>query len=178
MRIDPENAEAMGIYAHTCAWNKEFDPAIHYYDRSLRLNPNLAYIWALSAATYCYVGEPSEALKRLQRYRDLAPFDPYFRFFENAYTIAYTFSGDYEEAVKVGQRVVNANPDFTNGYKPLLASLGHLRRRSEAKSYLEKLLALEPSFTVQQFGAVYPFKFDGDRTHYMEGLRLAGVPEV
>jgi DNA-binding SARP family transcriptional activator len=178
MRIDPENAEAMGIYAHTCAWNKEFDPAIHYYDRSLRLNPNLAYIWALSAATYCYIGEPNEALKRLQRYRDLAPFDPYFRFFENAYTIAYTFSGDYEEAVRVGQRVVDANPDFTNAYKPLLASLGHLRRRAAAKSYLQKLLSLEPNFTVQQFGAVYPFKFDRDRKHYMEGLRLAGVPET
>jgi DNA-binding SARP family transcriptional activator len=177
MRVDPENAEAMGIYAHTCAWNKEFDPAIHFFDRSLRLNPNLAYIWALSAATYCYVGEPREALKRLQRYRDLAPFDPYFRFFENAYTIAYTFCGDYEEAVKVGQRVVNANPDFTNGYKPLLASLGHLRRRGEARPYLDKLLSLEPNFTVQQFGDVYPFKFDKDRERYKEGLRRAGVPE-
>jgi tetratricopeptide (TPR) repeat protein len=177
IRIDPDNAEALGIYAHTCSWKKDFDPALHFFDRSLRLNPNLAYIWALSAATCCYVGDPRAALKRLDRYRDLAPFDPYFCFFENAYTIAYTFIGDYKQAVVVGRRVVKANPEFTNGYKPLIASLGHLGLLDEAAIHIEQLLALEPNFTVQQFGEVYPFRKDSDRQHYMAGLRLAGVPE-
>jgi DNA-binding SARP family transcriptional activator/Tfp pilus assembly protein PilF len=177
MRIDRENAEAMGIYAHICAWNKDFDQAVVFYDRCLRLNPNLAYIWALSAANCCYIGDPQEALKRMQRFRELSPFDPYFPFFENAYSIAYTFSRNYAEAVKVAQRVVDANPDFTNGYKPLLASLGYLGRLDEAKVYLKILLGREPDFTVQQFGQVYPFKYDADRQHYMEGLRRAGVPE-
>src|SRR5262249_24259028 len=63
--IDPDNAEALGMYAHTCAWKKDFDAAVHYFDRSLRLNPNLPFIWALSAATYCYIGEPVGALQRL-----------------------------------------------------------------------------------------------------------------
>ena len=36
--------------AHVCAWKKEFDAAVYYFDRALRLNPNLAFIWALSAA--------------------------------------------------------------------------------------------------------------------------------
>jgi hypothetical protein len=27
------------------AWKREFDRAVHFFDRSLRLNPNLAYIW-------------------------------------------------------------------------------------------------------------------------------------
>lgn len=177
IRIDPDNAEAMGIYAHTCSWKKDFDQALHFFDRSLRLNPNLAYIWALSAATYCYVGDPDAALKRLDRYRDLAPFDPYFCFFENAYTIAYTFKRDYAQAAIVGRRVVRANPEFTNSYKPLLASLGYLGLFDEAAQLIEQLLSREPNFTVQQFGEVYPFRRDSDRKHYMAGLRLAGVPE-
>jgi DNA-binding SARP family transcriptional activator len=93
--LDPENSEALGIYAHTLAWKKEFDRAVQFFDRSLRLNPNVAYIWALSAPTYCYIGEPEESLRRLKRYRDLAPFDPYFGFFENAYAMAYMFKHDY-----------------------------------------------------------------------------------
>src|SRR5262249_1277457 len=48
IEIDPDNAEALGIYAHTCAWKRNFDAAVRYFDRSLRLNPNLAFIWALS----------------------------------------------------------------------------------------------------------------------------------
>ena len=174
--LDPENSEAMGICAYIFAWRREFDRAIHFFDRSLRLNPNLGYIWALSAATYCYIGEPENALKRLGRYRDLVPHDPYYGFFENAYAVAYTFKHDYERAVVVGRRVVTANPHFINGYKPLIASLGHLGRREEAAPYIEKLLSLEPNFTIGKFRKEYPFKRPEDREQYCKGLRLAGIP--
>lgn len=179
IRIDPENAEALGIYAHICAFlNKDFDSALHYFERALRLNPNLAFVWALSAPTYCYIGKPDIALQHLERYRELAPFDPYFGRWESNYTIAYTFKGDYEKAVGVGRRAVRANPEFSNGYKPLIASLGHLGRRGEAAPYVEKLLSLEPNFTVASFGKVYPFRKPEDRERYMKGLLLAGVPET
>jgi len=178
IKLDPDNAEALGIFAHVCSFlTKDFDSALHYFDRALRLNPNLAFIWALSAPTHCYVGEPETALEHLQRYRDLAPFDPYCSWFEYFYTMAYTFKGDYEQAVIVGRRAVKVSPNFVNGYKPLIASLGHLGRLEEARPYVKKLLALEPNLTVERFGQVYPFKYDADRAHYMKGLSLAGVPE-
>ena len=47
-----------------------------------------------------------------------------------------------------------------------------------AAPYVEKLLKLEPNFTVEHFGKTYPFQRDEDRQSYMRGLRLAGVPEV
>jgi DNA-binding SARP family transcriptional activator/Tfp pilus assembly protein PilF len=179
LRIDPENAEAMGIYGHICAFlQKDFDSALYYFDRALRLNPNLAFVWALSAATYAYIGEPDIALQRLDRCRDLAPFDPYFCLWECAYAIAHVFNGDYEKAVVVGRRAVKANPHFSNAYKPVIASLGHLGRRDEAAQYLDRLLSLEPNFSVQHFGKVYPFGKAEDRERYMQGLRLAGVPEA
>jgi len=178
IKLDPANAEALGIYAHTCSIvNKDFDTALQYFDRSLRLNPSLAFIWALSAATYCYIGEPDIALQRLERYRELAPLDPYFSWFETIYTIAYTFKGDYERAVLVGRRTVKAHPDFVAGYKPLVASLGHLNRRDEAQPYVQKLLSLDPTFTVESFGRIYCIKKSSDRERYMAGLRLAGIPE-
>jgi TolB-like protein len=178
IRLDPDNAEALGIYAHICSLvNKDFDSALYYFDRSLRLNPSLAFVWALSAVTYSYIGEPEIALQRLERYGELAPLDPYYFWFEHIYAIAYTFKGDYERAVIVGRRACKANPEFVAGYKPLIASLGHLGRRDEAKPYVAKLLSLEPNFTVELFGQVYPFKKDSDRKRYMQGLLLAGIPE-
>jgi len=174
--IDPDNAEALGIYAHTCAWRKNFDAAVRHFDRSLRLNPNLAFIWALSAATYCYIGEPAVALQRLKRSRDLAPFHPYWRFLESFYVIAYMFKGDYEEAVLVGRGTVKSNPYSHVAYRPLIASLGHLGRREEAKPYIDKLLSLEPHFTVEHFAKSYPIKRVQDRKRYMRGLLSAGVP--
>jgi DNA-binding SARP family transcriptional activator/TolB-like protein len=177
MKIDPDNAEALGIYAHTLAWKKEFEPALYYFDRSLRLNPNLAYVWALNALTHAYIGDWQMALKRLERYRELAPFDPHFGFFETVYPIAYMIEGEYEQVVSVGRRVIKANPEFTAAYKPVIAALGLLGRIDEAKPHLERLLALEPNFTIAHFREVYPLRNDNDRDRYCEGLRLAGVPE-
>jgi DNA-binding SARP family transcriptional activator/tetratricopeptide (TPR) repeat protein len=177
IRADPENAEALGIYGHICAFlDKDFEAAMHYFDRALQLNPNLAFIWALSAPTCCYTGQPDLALRRLDRYRELAPTDPLFPLWEYFYAIAYFFKGDYEQTVVVGRRAAKANPDFVNGYKPLIAALGHLGRAKEAAPYIARLLRLEPGFTVASFGSVYPFRKPFDRDHYMQGLLLAGVP--
>jgi DNA-binding SARP family transcriptional activator/TolB-like protein/Tfp pilus assembly protein PilF len=177
IRNDPENAEALGIYAHICAFlEKDFDSAVHYFDKALKINPNIACIWAMSAPTYCYIGQPEAALRRLDRYMDLAPFDPNAPFWEGFYTIAYTIKGDYERAVTVGRRSVRLFPNYSNGYKPLIAALGHLGRREEAAPYVEKLLALEPHFTVARFGQTYPLQRAEDRERYMRGLELAGVP--
>ena len=178
IKLDPDNAEALGIYAHVCAFaHKDFDAALHYFDRALRLNPNLAFIWALSAATYCYIGQPDVAFERLERYRQLAPFHPYFILLENVFATAHLLKGEYEQAAIVGRRVVMANPQFVNGYKPLIAALGHLDRIEEAAPYVRTLLELEPNFTVQRFAQAYPLKKEIDRARYMEGLRLAGVAE-
>ena len=178
IELGSDDAEALSICGHARSFlSKDYDTALHYFDRAQRLNPNLESSWLWSALTYCYSGKPGVALERLKRYRDLAPNDAHYSWALNIYSVAYTFAGNYEQAAKTGRRVVRMTPAFVNGYKPLIASLGHLGRGEEAKPYVDKLLALEPNFTVERFGQVYPIKYDGDRERYMKGLRLAGVPE-
>jgi DNA-binding SARP family transcriptional activator len=176
--LDPENADALGIYAH-CSSRiaSDFDRALTFFDRALCLNPSSAFTWALSALTYCYTGDPDAALRRLKRYGELASPELYFSYFEHFYTIVHAFKGDYERAVLAGRRAVEANPDFVNGYKPLIAALGHLGWREEARIFVNKLLALEPNFTIEKFGQTYPIRKANDRERYIEGLRLAGVPK-
>jgi tetratricopeptide (TPR) repeat protein len=176
--LDPENAEALGIYAHCCSRIAgDFDRALAFFDRALRLNPSSAFTWALSALTYSYIGEPDAALQRLKRYRELAAPELYFSYFETVYAVAYTFKGDYERAVLAARRAVEANPNFTASYKPLIASLGHLGGGEEAQLFVGKLLSLEPDFTVERFRQTYPIKKILDRDRYTTGLRLAGIAE-
>src|SRR5262249_24780304 len=107
LRLDPENAEALGIYGHLCSFlDKDFDSALHSFDRALRVNPNLAFVWALSARPYCYIGEPDLALQWLERHSALAPVEPYPSLFDNPYAMAYMIKGDYEKAAIFGRRVV------------------------------------------------------------------------
>jgi tetratricopeptide (TPR) repeat protein len=177
-QIDQTNAEALAIYGHLLSFlHKDIGMALHYFDRALQLNPNLPFIWAYSALSYCYLGNPDTALERLQRCRELTASLPFFTLYENPFAIAYLMKKRYREAVEIGRRVVRGTPAFVGGYKPLIAALGHLRQRKEAKPYIDKLLLIEPGFTVKRFGEVYPLVQQGDRDHYMEGLRRAGVPE-
>jgi DNA-binding SARP family transcriptional activator len=177
IRQDPESAEAHAVCGHLCAFlEKDFDSALHYFNLAIRLNPNVAVIWAISAATYCYVGEPDLALDHLRRYKALSPSNPNSPIWDGVFTTAYFLKGDYEPAYRHGRRFVRENPDFSNGYKPLLAALGHLGKTQEAQPYLQKLLALEPHFTVAQFLRTYPLARQEDRERYQRGLELAGVP--
>jgi len=177
-QLDPSNAEALAIYAHILSFiNRDTELALHYFEMALQLNRNLPFIWVYSSLTYCYLGDPDTALERLKRCRELTASLPYFSLHENPFAIAYLMKRQYKEAIEIGRRVVWSTPAFVNGYKPLIAALGHLRRRKEAAPYVKTLLEIEPGFTVERFGEVYPFARDRDRQHYMEGLRLAGVPE-
>jgi tetratricopeptide (TPR) repeat protein len=67
VKLDPDNAEALGIYAHCCAYgDRDFDTAIKCFERASLLNPSLAFNWALSAMTYCHIGNltsPSSTYK-------------------------------------------------------------------------------------------------------------------
>ena len=74
--------------------------------------------------------------------------------------------------------MVRAHPEFINAYKTVIAALGHLGRRGDAQPYIQKLLALEPLFSIERFEKTYPLKRPADRELYVNGLRLAGLPKA
>jgi tetratricopeptide (TPR) repeat protein len=178
IRNDPENAEAYAICGHVCSFlERDYELARHYFNTALRLNPNITFAWAMSAATYNYAGDPDAALQHLQRYTALSSFDPNAYFGDTIYTTTYVLKRDYAAAYRFGKRAVRACPDFSNSYKHLIAALGHLGLREEAAPYVQKLLQLEPHFTIERFIANYPLARQEDRENYARGLELAGVPQ-
>ena len=179
IRHDPEDALALAISGHIHAFlHRNFDAALDHFGHSLILNPYSAFAWMLSSATYSYIGEPDEAIKRLDNAQDLCPIEPHFEYlYSSARCVAYIFSGNYEESIKWGRRSVSDNPAFINGIKQLLVGLGHLQYKAEAETYVEKLLELEPTFCIGEFVKKYPAKHDDDLQRLAAGLRMAGVPE-
>ena len=176
--LDPEDAVAFALRGHVESFiNHNFQQALYCFERALALNPNLPYAWAFSAVTFCYLGDTKEALRRLERYRELAPFDPYPFYFDTAFCIAHTFNGDYEEAVEIGRKAVNSKPNYFAPYRPLIASLAHLDQVDEARNLLKKLLENEPNFTVGWLRTHYPPLSNDMLEHYIAGLRKAGLRE-
>jgi TolB-like protein/DNA-binding SARP family transcriptional activator len=175
--LDPLDARGWAVSGHVQAFlHRRLRDAMVMHDRALSLNPHLAMAWALSAITYAYAGNLEEAERRNNRYKTLSPFDPHAFFFDAFFVLIHLMKRDYETAVAVGQTLVQLHPTFSASYKPYLAALGLLRRDSEAAAIRQRLLALEPHFTIERFLENNPIERECDRMHYAEGLRLAGIP--
>jgi DNA-binding SARP family transcriptional activator/TolB-like protein len=176
--LDPQDARALTIAGHVRAFlHRRVREALALHERALTVNPNLAMAWALSAAAHAYLGEFGEAEKRLRRYKKLSPLDPHAFFYDTVFVLVALLKHDHEEAVRIGRAVSGMNPAYSAPCKAYLAALGHLGWTEEATQVRQRLLSIEPDFTIARFIETHPFERTEDRMHYITGLRLAGVPE-
>jgi len=176
--LDPFDARALAIAGHVRAFlHRRHREALALHERALSLNPNLAMAWDLSAVAYAYLGDWEEAERRLTRYKKLSPLDPHAFFYDTAFIIVALLKRDFESAVAVGRSVCEMNPRFSSSHKSYLVALGYTGHTREAAVVLERLLALEPDFSVQQFLATTPLTRESDQDLCAQGLRLAGVRE-
>jgi DNA-binding SARP family transcriptional activator/TolB-like protein len=176
--LDPADAKALTIFGHVRAFlHHRLREAIALHERALNLNPNLAMAWNLSGVAFAYLGDLTEASRRVDRYKQLSPFDPHAFFYDTARIMVALLKRDHEAAAEAGREVSQMNPAFSAACKPYLAALGHLGQKHEADSVRARLLAIEPDFTISRFIAASPFERSEDRDHYAQGLRLGGVKE-
>jgi DNA-binding SARP family transcriptional activator/TolB-like protein len=176
--LDPQDARGLTIAGHVRAFlHHRPREALELHGRALSLNPNLAMAWGFSATTYTYLGDLDEATRRFARYKRLSPMDPNAFFFDACMVILELCKRNYEAAVLLGRRASELNPSFSAGLKHYLAALGHAGLMEEAATVRDRLLAIEPDYTVQEAIRRSPYEHMSEMMHYAAGLRLAGLAE-
>jgi TolB-like protein/DNA-binding SARP family transcriptional activator len=175
---DPDDPMGLSFAGHVEAFlRRNYDLAEHLHERSLSVNPNFGWGWALSALVACYRGRPHDALERMERYRTLSPFDNFRYFWETVTVISLTLSGRYQDAVVAAQPILREHPNFTAVYVPVIVSLAYLGRSEEAHNLARQLLSLQPGFSIKMYAETSPLERPEDRERYIVGLRMAGLPE-
>ena len=152
-------------------WGDEHEKAAEAFERGVALNPNDADGYAFLAQAVALRGEGARALELLNKALSINPTPPPWH--RSQFVMAHFAARDYDAAV-AAMRALD-NPPMT-AYRWTIAALGHLARPDEAKPYVEKYMHRYPDFTISDHGARLNFKHDEDRAHYLEGLRLAGMP--
>jgi tetratricopeptide (TPR) repeat protein len=176
--LDPFDARALTMAGHVRAYlHRRVDEAIGLHERALALNPNLALAWVFSGMALSYAGRHEEAVRRIERGKKLSPFDPHSFFFDMALMIPNLMLGRYEAAVEISRRAALLSPDFSSNLKGCLCALGHLGWSKEQGAVRDRLLRLEPGFNLAEARARSPLHRAEDLERYIEGLRLAGLPE-
>jgi adenylate cyclase len=176
--LDPMDAQVVAVAAHVQALlHRRPEDAAEMFDRSLQLNGNSAFAWGMSAATCCYLGQPDEALERLQNASRLSPFDPLNFVFWTTAGIAQFIAGHYDQAITWLKKARRLNPRFAACHRTLTTSLAHAGRDDEAKAAALDLLTLDPNFRITAFASRYPLRRAHDLERYTAGLRSAGLPD-
>jgi tetratricopeptide (TPR) repeat protein len=176
--LDPQDAKALCIAGHVRAsMHHRLREALALHERALRLNPNLTMGWSLSGLACAYLGDLDEAGRRLQRYKTLAPLDPHAFMLDLGLIVVALLRQDFEAAVAAGRSAVEMQPSFVPAYKPYLAALGHLRQAGEVERIRQRLLALEPGFSLQRSREANLFERPEHQELFAAGLRLAGIKE-
>ena len=143
-------------------------------EQALALSPNLASAHAELGAALVFSGGWTDGTKALEKSVRLDPRDPRSATRLNQMTISAYLSGDYEAAMAIAQRAVEAYPDYPLCYRWLAAALGQLGHGEKAKQALDEAIAIGPaSFNLYVRNRV-PFIRAEDHAHMLEGLRKAG----
>jgi tetratricopeptide (TPR) repeat protein len=178
VQLDPQDAHGLAIAGHVRATaGGRLRESLALHERALQLNPNLAMAWSLSALAHAYAGNSVEADRRVARYKALTPMHPHAFALDTSRIVAALVQRDYHAAVAAGREVSEMNPGYAASCKPYLSALGHLGDLQEAGIVRQRLLGIQPDFSLRKFSAQSPFERTEDLEHVRVGLRLAGIPD-
>ncbi len=179
------NALAHAVSAEFLAKQGRYAEAFTEIGRAMALAPNDSDNYLSKARILNATGQAAEAEESVRWAMRLDPLHApeYLR----SLAMSLFNQQRYEEAVGTVERLLALKTDVSDDYVTLIASLGHLGRKSGIPEAIETHNQLSTaaginSITVQYSGGWYwygdMFNYDpAYRDRLMEGLRKAGVPE-
>jgi len=150
--------------------------ALNLFDRALALSNSNIFALGCSAVTLAWMGKTEPAIERAQRALRLSPFDPLNVRPCNALAISYFCTKRYDKAADAARRATEFNPGFSPPHALLAAALIRLGRVEEAKAAAQRVLALQPTFTIRRFSVTVGFA-PAVYEPFAEAWRAAGLPE-
>ena len=176
--LDAEDAGAHCTLGRIRYLRREYPPAISELNTALELNPSLALAHYGLGAALVFSGRAADAVPHLESAIRLSPHDPAMGSFLVRIADARYFMADYEGAVTFALRALG-QPNFQwSRYAVLIAALGQLERRDEARRYLAEVTRERPDFSIEFVRNTHLFGVPDIMSRYCEGLHKAAVAET
>jgi adenylate cyclase len=154
---------------------RQHEAAIEAALRTVEVHPNYADGHATLAFVLSYSGRLDEALQALDRALQINPRSS--GVYQGIEGRTLFLLGRYQEAVAVLEESVERNPGFDRTRLHLAASYARLGRGDDASWAVEEALNINPQITLETERREALYSRQADIEHYIDALRLAGVPE-
>ena len=155
------------------------------YDLALEINPNDATLLADSAETLVFLGQPKDAVKRVHSAMEVDPFYPdWYRW---SLGWALYVAHEYEKSNEVLKSMIHP---MTQSWAIMAANHAWLAMQkgeqgdesgwAAQQQFAGKAMMMfrerRPKSTIDREAAGVYFRDQADRQHWIDGLRLAGLP--
>lgn len=176
LESDPHSSLALTVQGFVLTnLKKDLAGAASSYEAALQINPNESLAWLLTGTLNAFMGNGGDALEASERALRLSPLDPLRYFYDSLAASAAITAGKYERAIELAKRSLKANRSHTSTYRALAIAQSLSGQMDDARDTVQRLLQLEPSFTVTQFLARTPARGAMAST-VAEALLRAGLP--
>jgi adenylate cyclase len=161
---------ALGLVAH------DRDAAHQAFEAALTLSPSCALTYVMGSVVMVYAGNADRGIEWGERALRLSPFDPMSYAPLLSVTLGHFQRGEFEAAAVAAHKVFQSNPFWSLGHVLLAATQARLARLDTAKSAAERVLELQPDFTISGLCASFDIQ-PLLATPLTEALIEAGLPE-
>ena len=176
LSLDESNPMAHLVMSDVSMMMRLFDKAIAEAEQAIALSPNFAYAYQSLGRKLSYAGRPDEAIEKIHQAMRLDPFPSIFQYI--ALGRSYLLKHQYEKALVEYNKAYQQSPDSPLVLKDLASAYGLLGRKDEARDKADRVLEIDPDFSLHKFSRMSPFKNQSDTDLFVEGLRKAGIPET
>jgi len=156
---------------------REFDTGAALIDQALSVNQDLAQAWANRALVSTMLGEHDIAIEQVSHVFRLSPIDPEVYRSEVTMAFAHLCLGRYAEASNWATKALARQSDFAPAMRVATAAHALAGNMAEARRILGQLCRLDPTLTQSSYRSMSFFRRTEDIERFVEGFRLAGMPE-
>ena len=153
---------------------REYDKAIDECKKSIELSPNSAESFFFYGLALRYAGRFNEAVLNLKNAIRLNPVKPIN--YLNNLAWAYTFLGEYEQAILLWNGTLERNPDYLFAYMGLTLAYQLSGNEIKAREAAAEVIRIKPTLTISKMKKG-PATKNVDRNRHFEAMRKAGIPE-
>jgi TolB-like protein/tetratricopeptide (TPR) repeat protein len=178
MTLGRDDAVALTRSGHALAHlTGDVDGGIALLDRARLLNPNLAPAWFLGGILRALRGEAEAAIEFLTHAVRLSPLDPEMFRMQVGMALSHFFAGRYDCATDWAEKALCNLPTLLPPVALVAASHALRGRMEKANQAVLRLRELDPALRVSNLKEWLPIQRPEDLARFVQGLRLAGLPE-
>jgi adenylate cyclase len=179
LEAHPDHAAGLAIDGLICSYLlRDLDAAGERFEAAIASNPNESLAWLFSSARHAYEDRGDEALACAQKALGLSPLDPLRYFYLSFAANASLAAGNYAGAISFARESARANCTHSPTFRSMAIAQVLSGDVEAARESVRRLVAIEPSFSLQGFRARYAGARAKHAQTYFDALATAGAPEA